>query len=96
MRSVRKRLVLGGVWPAGPAGRCLDAGLAGVGAAAAPADPTMARPAAPGLGAVKETMKDAVKEAVGMAGRAGERRRPPAPVRQRSRRRGRRPCAARP
>jgi Tfp pilus assembly protein PilP len=60
MRSLRKRLVLGGA-----ALTLLAAPWMGASLAQAPAaDPTMARPAAPGLGAVKETLKDSVKEAV--------------------------------
>lgn len=72
MRSVnswnswRKRLVLGGA-----ALTLLAAPWMGASLAQSPAaDPTMARPAAPGLGAVKETMKDAVKDAVGVGGAA--------------------------
>jgi hypothetical protein len=71
MRSLRKRLVLGGaviVLLALLAAPWMGASLAS--GPAAPADPTMARPAAPGLSAVKETMKDAVKEAVGAGGAA--------------------------
>jgi Tfp pilus assembly protein PilP len=60
MRSLRKRLVLGGA-----ALTLLAAPWMGASLAQAPAaDPTMARPAAPGLGAVKETLKESVKEAV--------------------------------
>jgi len=65
MISVRKRLMLGGAALTLLAAPWMGASLAQ--APAAPADPTMSRPAAPGLGAVKETMKDAVKEAVGAA-----------------------------
>jgi Tfp pilus assembly protein PilP len=60
MRSLRKHLVLGGA-----ALTLLAAPWMGASLAQAPAaDPTMARPAAPGLGAVKETLKESVKDAV--------------------------------
>jgi Tfp pilus assembly protein PilP len=48
----------------------LSAGSALAGGAAPPADPTATRPAAPQLGAVKSTVTDAMKEAVGMQGGA--------------------------
>lgn len=60
MRSLRKRLLLGGA-----ALTMLAAPWMGASLAQAPAaDPTMARPAAPSLGAVKDTLKESVKEAV--------------------------------
>jgi Tfp pilus assembly protein PilP len=60
MRSLRKHLVLGGA-----ALTLLAAPWMGASLAQAPAaDPTMARPAAPSLGAVKDTLKESVKEAV--------------------------------
>jgi Tfp pilus assembly protein PilP len=60
MRSLHKRLVLGGA-----ALTLLAAPWMGASLAQAPAaDPTMARPTAPGLAAVKDTLKESVKEAV--------------------------------
>jgi Tfp pilus assembly protein PilP len=60
MRSLRKRLVLGSAALALLAAPWMGASLA----QAPAADPTMARPAAPSLGAVKDTLKESVKEAV--------------------------------
>ena len=73
MRSLRKRLVLGGA-----ALTLLAAPWMGASLAQAPAaDPTMARPAAPGLGAVKETLKDVGQGGGGRGRRRTLRRRPP-------------------
>jgi Tfp pilus assembly protein PilP len=58
--SLRKRLVLGGTPLTLLAAPWMGASLA----QAPAADPTMARPAAPSLGAVKDTLKESVKEAV--------------------------------
>jgi Tfp pilus assembly protein PilP len=60
MRSLRKRLVLGGAALALLAAPWMGASLA----QAPAADPTMARPAAPSLGAVKDTLRESVKDAV--------------------------------
>jgi Tfp pilus assembly protein PilP len=71
LKSWHKRLVLGGsviVPLALLAAPWMTHALAS--GPAAPADPTMARPAAPGLSAVKETLRDAAKDAVGAGGAA--------------------------
>jgi Tfp pilus assembly protein PilP len=60
MSPLRKRLVLGGA-----ALTLLAVPWMGASLAQAPAaDPTMARPAAPSLGAVKDTLRESVKDAV--------------------------------
>jgi Tfp pilus assembly protein PilP len=58
MKTLHQRLLLAGA----AMGLAIAPALAQSPAPAA--DPTMSRPAAPGLGAVKETMRDAMKEAV--------------------------------